>query len=111
MATSALLPEQLEQATIAKPTVDLDGDILRLASSNGCKQTVRPLLEKGTDPTTQGGLYGNALYAASSEGHVEIVRLLLEKGRGKSLMATYWPQFDADIAHLSGQVRYFLRRI
>lgn len=53
---------------------------LSTASSNGYKEVVQLLLEKGANINAEGGLCGRALSAASWAGHKEVVRLLLRNG-------------------------------
>ncbi|KIM27833.1 hypothetical protein M408DRAFT_159771 [Serendipita vermifera MAFF 305830] len=56
------------------------GSALQAASSGGCEQIVRLLLDNGADANAQGGYYGDAIGAAWINGHNRIVQLLLESG-------------------------------
>ena len=50
------------------------------ASSFGLPESVKMLIQRGTNVNAQGGRYGNALQVASYSGHEDVVQVLLNNG-------------------------------
>ena len=72
--------DQISNASANDEEDELYFNPLLLASAEGQEQTVKMVLDEGTDVNAQGEYYGNALQAASERGDKEMAMLLLDKG-------------------------------
>ena len=71
-------PDQSYRAYRFNSTLNERAPPIYYASLVGLQESVRILIQRGTDVKAQGGCYSNALQAASYSGHEDIVQILLD---------------------------------
>ncbi|CAH0019738.1 unnamed protein product [Clonostachys rhizophaga] len=68
----------------------LHATALQAASANGHSETVKLLLDAGSDTNATGGAYHSALQAAAAQGHLLVVRHLLEAGADPNIRGGFY---------------------